>query len=244
MAFYIKYPPNGDTHFRRPDVTGRQTGDGTFVPPEWDPCTFGTDAEHASTTRELKFCRHEWNATGNRLHVLEAFRLSCSARLYPPMWVLAELDACFKRAVTKQWSLDRAFGFSGEGLGKGKRPSQKEVARLRRRDKLICMAVWKLEGAGLTRRQACKALAGLLARLPDRGRILIGGDSLSALRGINLSGKRIEAVVAQCTPLWRDEEHATAEASRTWSVEDKTKMLSIFFPAELPRGFGKNLAGK
>jgi hypothetical protein len=228
MAFYVKHPPNGDSYFRRPG-------------PEWDPCTYGIETEHANTVRELKICQHEWNATGNRLYVLEAFRLACAGGLFPPMWVLKELDECFRRAVSKSWTLDRAFGFSGEGLGKGRRTSSQEIARLRNRNKLLCMAVWKLEGAGLTLPQACKAIAGLLTRLSPGGRILIGGHSLYVLRGEDISKRGIEKAVNESAPLWPGEKRATEEGAKTWSVEDIRKLLSVFFPAELPRGFLKRL---
>lgn len=224
-SFYVKFPPHGDAHFRRPK-------DG-----EWEPCTYGVEPEYAYADKLLRDLASSWDTTSNPLYLLEAFSVSTSANLFPPLWVLRGLSERFQVAFAKGMpiSLDRAFGLSAKGLGKGGFVSAKERDALRNRDRLLCIAVFKLEAAGLTRGEACRALSHLLARLPDGGFFQVGSRS-DVLRRTDIGGRGIEKAVSAAEPEWSGERDEALNAGATeWTADDKNQMLAAFYPSELPK---------
>lgn len=234
MSFYIKYPPEGDTDIRPPRVVSCTLGDGHNEPAEWEPFARGMEAEFHSTVREIRICKASFDDTGNPLYALEAFRLATSVKLYPPLWVIEFIDQRFRHALTNELTLDRAFGFSTLGLGKGKSTDPKASDKLRVRSQNLCMAIFKLEGAGLSRPAACKALSSLLARLPDGTALAVGGDKRFAISRMDISGKGIEKAVTNSADSWPGEAEETANAAKSWTDSEKASLLSIFYPSELP----------
>jgi len=233
MSFFIKYPPSGDEDSRRPTVTG--TGDGAmFRGANWEPCTNGIEPEYGIAPHAIRNCKNNFDETGNPLYAFEALRLATAVKLYPPLWVLEFLNTRIAHAVTKRQSLDKAFGFTRAGLGKGRRTDPFEGDHLRERNRLLCMMVFKLEGAGLTRPQACKALSSLLARIPDGGKLSIDGNSRHALSRLQLTGKGMEKAIKESEGDWIDEKVMTTEAAKAWTADDKRKLLSVFYSPELP----------
>lgn len=234
MNFYIKYPPNGDNHFRRPKVTSHTWDDGHYEPAEWEPCTYGIEPEYRATVREIRHCESTFNSTGNSLYAFEAFRLATTAKLYPPLWVIEHLNERFMLAHTKGLSLDRVFGFSAKGLGKGKSTSPKKEDSLLARNRLLCLAIFKLEGAGLSRPAACKALSSLLARLPKNEKLCIGGAPSESLGHMDMTGKGIGNAVQESEDIWSGDRDETADAAKSWTDSEKRELLSIFYATELP----------
>lgn len=222
QAYYVKYLPEGDTTFRAPR------------PDEWKSCSYGIEPEYANASRTIEGCHALWESTGNRLYVIEAFRAAASARLYPPEWVLEELNARFTDALTRDIPLDRAFGFSGEGLGSGRRLDAKTKDRLLWRNYLLCMAVLKLEGAGLSRSPACDALARALSK----NGILVGGNSRYALARMKITGKGIVKAMneyADAHPdVYAELRATTIDAARSWTTAERRELLRPFFPGGIP----------
>lgn len=237
MTFFVKYPPNGDTHFRRPTVTSRTWDNGHHEPAEWEPCTYGIEPQYANARRGLDYCKNTFDETGNPLYALEAFRLATSVKIYPPLWVIEFMEGRFKHAMTNRVSLDRAFGFSKEGLGKGKSTDPKTADKLRARNRLLCMTVFKIEGAGLSRSAACKALASLLSRLPDGTRLSFGGGRSDSLYRMEITGKGIEKALTESAEIWKGGKEKTADAAESWTAGEKRKLLAVFYPSELPAKF-------
>lgn len=226
-TFYVRFPPHGDTHFRTPSEA------------EWKPCTIGIEPEYAHACRQLEALGSSRDGTSppNELYLLEAFRIATSVNLYPPLWVLKGLNERFKSAFAKGMpiSLDRAFGLSGKSLGKGRFVSAKERDALRNRDRSLCMAVFKLEAAGLSRREACKALSHLLARLPDGAFVQVGSGS-DVLRRLDIGDRGIEKAVRAAESEWSGERDAALNSGATaWTAADKKQILAVFYPSELPK---------
>lgn len=235
MSFFVKYPPEGDSHYRLPRVVPRQWDDGEHEPAEWKPCTLGIEPEYYEAVRQIRNLESTFNDTGKPGYALEAFRIATSVKLYPPLWVIEFLDQRFKHAFYNKHSLDRAFGFSKGGLGRGKATDPIKAAKLTARNRLLCLAIFKLEGAGLSRPAACKALSSLLARMPDGQKLAIGGDGLHAISRMDITGKGIEKAVNESEESWSENREATATAALNWTDSEKAKLLSIFYPSELPK---------
>lgn len=221
MSFFVKHPPEGDEHYRLPPRS-----------PLWDPYTRGIEPEYGRTEQDLEACKSSWDETGNALYALEAFRVATSAGLYPPLWVINLLAERFSRAILSDQSLDRAFGFSGKGRGRGRWIDPVTEDRLRARDRALCLMIFKLEGAGLSRPAACKALASRLARLRDGERLGAGPEYSTP--PMTLSYKAIGNAVAAAEGMLAAEKAATAEASSRWTDAEKRALLSLFYPSELP----------
>lgn len=241
MGFFVKYPPLGDEHFRPPRTADTHWPDGHIEQAEWEPCTYGIEPEYAIASRGIDACRFQWERTGNTLYVLEAFRLANEAKLYPPLWVLRVLDERFSKAIHGNKTLDRAFGFSAKGLGRGRRIDPRTQDRLRSRDQLLSLAIFKLEGAGLSRAAACEALASRLSRLRPGEKLFIGGNSRLALERTEMTGKGIAKAVGAVEEEVRDLREATREAAESWTEDEKRQLLSDFYPSELPDSVVKAL---
>lgn len=237
MTFYVKYPPQGDAHFRQPRVEAWHWDDAHHDLAEWEPCTYGIEPEYHAAARGIQNCESTFDETGNPLYALEAFRLATSVKLYPPLWVIEFMDQRFKHAMTNKVSLDRAFGFTKTGLGKGKSTDPKSMDKLRARNRLLCMVIFKLEGAGLSRSAACKALGSLLSRIPDGKRLNSGGRGSDSLYRMEITGKGIQKALAEAEEIWQGEQEATAEAAKSWTAAEKRELLAVFYPSELPVKF-------
>lgn len=240
MTFFVKYPPHGDTHFLLPKIDTTTWPDGHSVPPEWMPFARGSEPQYYNAARQICQCKDNFEQTGNPLYALEAFRLATAAKVYPPLWVLEFIDERFRYAMAGTASLDRAFGFNQEGLGSGRRIDLQTQDRLRARNWKLCLVVFKLEGAGLSRPQACKALASLLYRLPAQ-QALHFGDRKHTLRRMNITGKGIEKAVRESEHEWAAERAEATDAAQSWSHADKRSLLSVFYKSELPRKIVRDL---
>ena len=184
MSFFVKYPPNGDKN--------------VLTPKNWEPCMYAIAEPYYNVCRFIEQHEARFNETGNDLHVFEAFRLATSVRLYPPLWVISRLQDRLTYWHKNKLTLDRAFGLTGEGLGKGRRTSLADAARLRIRNKVLCMLVFKLQAVGLTRPQACKALASFLARIPEGHFVSLPGDpDKTRLKRIDITGKGLEKAISE-----------------------------------------------
>jgi hypothetical protein len=144
------------------------------------------------------------------------------------------MDKRFSHAMTNKITLDRAFGFSTKGLGKGKSTKPKTRDKLRVRNRLLCLSVFKLEGAGLSRPAACKALSSFLARLPNGASISPLDPWRGALYQLDMTGKGIEKAVVESEESLIELREEIAQAAKSWTDSEKTQMLSIFYPSELP----------
>ena len=234
MSFFIKYPPAGDEDACRPTVNG--THDGVmFRGDNWEPCTYGIEPEYAYARKEIRNCKSNFEESGNPLYVFEALRLATEVKLYPPLWVLDFLNSRIAHAVTNRQSLDQAFGLTRAGLGKGRRTDVYKDDRLRARNRIFCLMVFKLEGVGLTRPQACKALSSLLARIPNGHKLRVGGDKRFSLSGLEITGKGIQKAVDESEEYWSGEKANTEDAAKSWTENEKQGLLSIFYPSELPQ---------
>ena len=230
MPFYVKYPPNGDEHFRRPRVERHYDN-----PPEWEPCTYGIEPELANTVRIIERFTSAFKETGNPLYAIEVFMQATDAKLYPPLWVLDFFQKRFQHSAKGGHSLDRAFGLTHEGLGKGKRSDPFTSDRLRHRNYLFCLIVFKLEAIGFSRHAACKALASLLARIPKGGFLSLYPDPRYALSPMEISGKGIEKAVRDAETALSAEREAVKEASKHWSEDEQRMMLSALLRSEIPK---------
>ena len=218
-------------------MTSRTWDDGHHEPAEWEPCTYGIEPQYANARREIDRCENTFDETGNPVYALEAFRLATAAKLYPPLWVIEFLDKRFSHAFANGYSLDRAFGFTQTGLGKGKATDPQTSDRLRARNRLLCLVVFKLEGAGLSRPSACKALSSLLARIPEGTRLHFGGHKNEDLSHMEITGKGIQKAVEEAEEIWSGEREETADAGKSWTAQEKRELLAIFYPSELPVKF-------
>lgn len=237
-SFFVKHPPNGDTHSRAPKISCQYSDDGSHIPAEWTPTTYGIEPEYAGTSRELAGLHAQWEQTSNPLCLLEAFRISTNAKLYPPLWCIHGLQDRFNAAHGNKklrLSLDRAFGLSGKGFGKGAFIPSDERGALRARNRLLCMGVFKLEACGLSRLAACKALSSLLNRLRDGEAIQVfrKGD---LLRRMDITAHGIKKAIATL----EDEFSGEREAAKDMTSEDKQATISQFRSNELPRNFRVN----
>jgi hypothetical protein len=223
VTFFVPYPPNGDE-----DLPPRIEASGPIRErsPIWNPCSFGIEPEYSYAVRSMETCEHNFIETSNPLYALEAFRLATSAKLYPPLWVLEFLGARFNHAFSENVSLDRAFGFSRDGLGSGKWTSPKEADHLAARNHSLCLYVFKLEAAGLSRNAACEALASL--------HVDAAGEEV-------LSGSAIRKAVAETENLYAEEKRISYEAGESWSIDDKRQLLSPFDPEVLPKKIRREL---
>lgn len=224
-TFYVKFPPNGDATYHPPGNDA------------WALYTYGTEAEYAAARLTLDALAANWDATGNPLYLLEAYRVAVQARLYPPLWVLNALLSRFNTAFKKgtKASLDTAFGLSGKGLGKGRFTTAQQQDATRNRDRILCLAVFKLQGAGLTRWEACKALSSKLGRMAYSETIQVGSRE-NVLRRMDVTTQGLKNIVAAAESYWAGERDAAIDAGKNeWTDAEKRKMLSIFDPSELPK---------
>lgn len=213
MSFFIKYPPDGDDILKKPD-------------PNWQPCTIGTEPEYGRAGIHIEMCEDQFKETSNLLYAIEALRIATEAKLYPPLWVIDVINSRFQYAAKNGFSLDRAFGFSHEGLGRGKRTSPSEAIALTKRNYGVCVSVFKLEAVGLSRSAACDALSSLW--VDGRGNEV-------------LSGSAIRKIVSEVEHKYQKLKKKVEESSRSWTKEEKRMVLSNINPNVLPKKLRKLL---
>ena len=51
---------------------------------------------------------------------------------------------------------------------------------------------------------------------------------------MDMTGKGIEKAVRESEEIWSGERDITADAAKSWTGLEKTELLSIFYPSELP----------
>lgn len=227
MSFFVQYPPDGDKN--------------VLTPKNWDACVYPINEPYYNVCRRIRVCESSFEATGNSLFAFEALRLATSVKLYPPLWVISYLDSRLRHWHENDLTLDRAFGFTNAGVGKGKRTPPKTALNLYHRNRVLCMAVHKLQGAGLTLPQSCKALASLLARIPEGQVWLLAGNRDFPLPRMDVSAKGLEKAIREADSLWSGEREECADAAKKWSDAEKRAILAIFYPTELPKRIVKVL---
>lgn len=236
-SFFVKHPPGGDEGLI-PDEW--KSGFGVFFTINGLGPTEPRSAYEA--IRQIEYHLKAFEDHGNAWRALEVFRLCHSAGLYPPLWVLDYINDRFSKAYKEGWTLDRAFGLSQENLGRGKgrRVSSDEEDRLLGRNRTYAKIVFKLEGTGLSRGQACAALAGRLARLKPNERLQTHHLDYALRTKDAISARRLVDVVGSVEDGLDAERQATKEGSRNWTDEEKRRFLEIFredLPAPVRRRF-------
>jgi hypothetical protein len=215
MRFFVKHPPAGDDILDKPNN-------------EWKACTSALTAEYDRVATKIEMCEAAFEETGNPIFAIQAYLLATNAKLNPPLWVQGFVQACFNRVAAGGVSLDRAFGFSREGVGKGRWTTPEQAITLARRNREICMAVYKYEALGMSRNAACDVAAS----------VMVDGDgvevlSASAIRAVLIDNDRDDK--------YKTERKVIQAAATTWTDDEKRQVVSNINPATLPKKIRQQL---
>ncbi len=218
--FYVNHPPGGDEQ---------------RVPKSWQPATYGIEERFAGLDKIMRELKYNWDTTGNSLMLIEAFRVAAGYGVYPPLWVIQGLSERFAVAFSDKESpsLDRAFGLTGKGLGKGRFVPATDRAALHARNRMFCLLVFKLEACGLTRTQAGDALSDLLARMGESEVVALPGEK-HRLRQMHISGAGILKAVREAESAYAAEREIILRESASITEADRERVLSGFLSYELP----------
>lgn len=226
MLFFVKYPPVGDN-----DAAPKGS--------HWSPYAYVLE-EHADTEKALHQLSYMYDLHRNPLYALDAVSRAHRARVYPPLWALEVIVDRYQRAMKTDGSLDRAFGLTSKGMGKGKRPNSLALHKQMVRDSAFCLVVLHLQALGMTRPAACKALSELLNRLSSKQYLQPPGMTFR-LKRMSISGRQIQNAVDGIDYQFQSEWRRLQESAKLWSLDQKRSALRFFFPNELPVKLVKEL---
>jgi hypothetical protein len=213
VRFFVKHPPAGDDFLDKPKS-------------DWTACTPALAATYGRVAPDIEMCEAAFEETGNPIFAIQAYRLATEAKLYPPLWVIEFLQACFNRVAEDGVSLDRAFGFTREGAGKGRWATPEQAIVLAQRNRALCIAVYKYEAVGMSRNAACEVAAS----------VMVNGDGAEAL-----SASAVRAIVKDGDDKFKTEREAVRAASTNWTIDQKRQVVSNVNPASLPARLRKEL---